>query len=469
MISGRQALATVEQTIARARDAETRLATALQSAQEEAVRLRTSRMDAFRELARLKLDDLARENVTKELDAVERRALALLDNGKRSYDAFNERRRQAHEALQQAEAERHTKAEQWEQALQNLQAVRTRAEAETRVSPEWAAARSRVDELRHVAEEARKKTIQAEIDREQKRKPYEADPLFMYLWKRRFGTSEYASTGLVRYLDRKVARLVGYDKARANYALLNEIPLRLREHANRVKDDLEAEQKKLVALERDAFARAGIDPLQTEAAQCKAALDDAERKLGEAQAEAARLDRDQEDGGNAASDPHRESIELLARAAEAKDLQLLYRDAAATPTPQDEAIVRRIEETEAAIGRTEREIGRVRGEMAELARRRAQIEHERDEFRRRGYDDPRGTFGNEQVLANVLGGVLGGIIQSTVLRDVLHQGSGRAPSPWDSDFGGGAGFPFPPGGGDGGGFGGGTSGGNDGFSTGGRF
>lgn len=468
MISGRQALATVEQTIAQARDAELRLATALQSAQGEAVRLRTSRMEAFRDLARMKLDALARETVTKELDAVERRALALLHDAKRAYAAFDERRRQAHDALQAAEADRHGKAEAWEKTLADLQALRTRAEADTRVSPEWAAARARVDTLRQVAEEARKKTVQAEIDREQKRKPYEADPLFMYLWGRQFGTPAYTSAGLVRYLDRKVAALVGYDKARANYALLNEIPLRLREHANRLKDDLETEQARLLDLETGALARAGIAPLQAQAAQAKAALDAAERKLGDAQAEAQRLDLG-ENGASSPEGPYRESIELLARAAEAKDLQVLYKEAAATPAPEDEAIVRRIEDAEAAIGRTEREIGRIRGEMAELARRRAQIEHERDAFRRQGYDDPRGTFGNEHVLANVLGGVLGGIIQSTVLRDVLSQGSGRAPSPWDSDFGGRAGSPFPPGGGDGGGFDGGGSGSDDGFTTGGRF
>ena len=43
-------------------------------------------------------------------------------------------------------------------------------------------------------------------------------------------------------------------------------------------------------------------------------------------------------------------------------------------------------------------MGAIRREMRELAQRRAAIERERDEFRRRGYDNPYGGFGNEQVL-----------------------------------------------------------------------
>ena len=57
MITGREALATVEQAIGRARNQESRLDAALRSATEDAARLRSERMQAFRELARLKLEE----------------------------------------------------------------------------------------------------------------------------------------------------------------------------------------------------------------------------------------------------------------------------------------------------------------------------------------------------------------------------------------------------------------------------
>ncbi len=84
------------------------------------------------------------------------------------------------------------------------------------------------------ARAAHEKAAQAEADREEKRRPYEADPLFMYLWRRRYGTRDYAASPLVRFFDRKVAHHIGYEAARVNYALLLELPERLREHAARL-------------------------------------------------------------------------------------------------------------------------------------------------------------------------------------------------------------------------------------------
>jgi len=87
---------------------------------------------------------------------------------------------------------------------------------------------------------AERKAAQAECDLEEKRKPYEADPLFMYLWSRGLGTSRYRAIPLVRYFDRKVARHIGFDDARRNYAVLIELPVRLREHAERLRAELGA-------------------------------------------------------------------------------------------------------------------------------------------------------------------------------------------------------------------------------------
>ncbi len=89
-------------------------------------------------------------------------------------------------------------------------------------------------------EAAEAKAAQAERDFQEKRQPYESDPIFMYLWRRKFGTPDYRARGLTRYLDRKVARLIEFDGARRNYAVLTELPVRLREHADRLRAELHA-------------------------------------------------------------------------------------------------------------------------------------------------------------------------------------------------------------------------------------
>ncbi|HWX13420.1 MAG TPA: hypothetical protein VNY06_00845 [Methylocella sp.] len=60
----------------------------------------------------------------------------------------------------------------------------------------------------------------------------------------------------------KIAALINYREARANYAMLNQIPERLRDHANRVGAEFSAERQKLAAFEQDRLIAAGGGPLQ---------------------------------------------------------------------------------------------------------------------------------------------------------------------------------------------------------------
>jgi hypothetical protein len=464
MISGRQALARLEQAIRTLREREAQLQQAWHAAAEEAARLRVERTEAFRQLARLKLDALTRNEVDGELDGAERQALALIESRRKALNALRERRRAAEQEVQEAERRRHGAAEALERALADLDALRKSVEAQARISPEWTTARARVDELARMAEQAQSKAVQAETDREQKRKPYEADPLFMYLWQRKFGSPEYRVGHLTRFMDRLVARAVGYDKARANYSLLNEIPDRLREHAQRIGAELREAQAQLTSVERAALAKAGTEAAETRAADARAALEEADRRLHDARSLAAGMDRAYEGSVSANDTPFREAIDVLAAADERQDLKSLYEEALRTPTREDEQIVRQLQTIDTKITAAVRRAVDAHQQLQETAGRRATVEQEWSEFRRRGYDNPSGSFGNEGVLGNVLGGILTGAISGAVLGEVLRGGFHQGPSPWDSDFGGGLPFPQPGGSDDGGSIGGGGD-----FETGGSF
>jgi nucleoid-associated protein YgaU len=100
----------------------------------------------------------------------------------------------------------------------------------------------------------------------------------MYLWESGFGTKNYRANNLVRWLDGLIAGLVGYPEARPNFAMLNEIPLRLREHAERQRERAEAAVAEVQALEAAAVDAAGGKPVRDAltAAQTRIAAIDAE-------------------------------------------------------------------------------------------------------------------------------------------------------------------------------------------------
>ena len=428
MITGRDALATIEKTISTARASEQQLDATLRSAEENATRLRADRAAAFRQLARVRLDAFTQEGVVGDLDNAERRALELVKDRSIQLKQQATQRSSLFTAVQSAEAERHKRADVLEQALAGLEGVRRAAEPKIRASAAWKAQQDKIAAAEKITEEAEKKTLQAEQDREEKRKPYETDPLFMYLWNARFGTADYEAGFLAKFFDRMIAKKVGYPDARANYAMLNEIPKRLREHAERCKLAVATEKQGLAKAEADALSEVGAGNLVAKVDKARQDLLDAERDLSARRTALAEFESRTSAG---AEDPaYEQAVSILAEADARDDIQQLYADAAKTRTKDDERVVKQIEAIDAKLARAEQEIEGIRAEARDIARRRADIERERDHFRKNGYDNPYGGFGNENVLGQILGGVLQGAIQGSILRDALRDGYRQRDNPW---------------------------------------
>ena len=434
-VSGRDALSEVENAIAGVRSNENRLAAVLASAAAEAERQRKQLADSFRALALIRLDALVRNDVVGDLDAAERRALGLLRTYKSQLDQLLIRHGGAQSAVVAAEAEHRAKTAAVEAAGEPIKALQADVEKRLTVDTVWTAQKARLDAATKMAEAADVKAKQSEEDRETKRKPYESDPLFMYLWKRGFATAEYKAGNFARFFDRMVARLVGYDTARPNYALLNEIPQRLREHAGELVKRVEDEDHKLEQIERAALIEAGILPLETKLATAEADLKAATDALKKAQAALAALDQDRtkllDEGDRRA---HDEALAVLTQAISREDLQTMYREARATKTEDDDRMVRQIELTQSAIAKAEAEVAKIRDEAREIGRRRGELEGVRDKVRTNRYDGPWGQFELERndVLADLIGGIVKGAVQGAALWSVFERGY-RKRRDWDDD------------------------------------
>src|SRR5690606_29791209 len=77
----------------------------------------------------------------------------------------------------------------------------------------------------------------------------------------------------VAMLDRWVAGLVRYPEARPNFVMLNEIPLRLREHAEHQQQKAEAAVAEVMALEEQAIDAAGGKPIREALAAARARIE----------------------------------------------------------------------------------------------------------------------------------------------------------------------------------------------------
>ena len=484
MLSGSQTLSSIERAILDVRSEENRVATILQSATEEVVQLRAQQAQNFKALAALKLDALASENVTGDLDLIERRALELLEHRRRRLEQATLERSKATEEASEAETEHAQAASAVEAAVSRIEELTSRVETSIKSDPEWIATQQRIEQAESTTKAAADKATQSETDRDSKRKPYESDPLFAYLWRSGYGTSTYRGGAIRRYFDGKVAKLVGYDSARVNYHMLTEIPLLLRGHANRLGEQSKAELAKRSAIERRALEAADIVALENDLGVAQAALKQAEARLSRANAALSALDAHQTSGTDEQRDPeYRQAVEMLAERLGREDLTTLYQQALATPSSSDDRIVQSLQRNEQAIAKAEAQVAEVRKNLVQIANRRAELEQSRSRFNQAGYNNPMGGFVNGAVIGGVLGGILNGSRSSGNLDSAFNDGF-RWRVPQSGGFGGG--MRFPGGGswgggggslgGDGGGsLGGGDSGGSfggggsDGFQTGGGF
>lgn len=452
MWSGRRTLGEIDGAISKLRQEEGQLDTALGSAVGQAEALAREKANAHRELARVKLEELESGRLVRNLDAAEQRSLRILEGRRLRLDALHQQREKAIAEVEAAAAERDTAAAAVEDAVEAVDIIRAGAEASVREAPNWKEAQELFAKTDAIAVEAEKKAAQSEAELTEKRRPYDDDPLFAYLWQRHYGTSAYTASGLARYMDRLVADFVGFPEVRPSYHMLLEIPLRLREHANRQRQSADDVKATIASIERQAMVAAGIEAKERELAEARYRL-----AAGDATAEKKRsllreIEAQQDDLIRGTGDKiYSEALQTIADADAQDSIRTLFQEARRTATESDDRIVERIEVLDQKLGKVQEEIASLRRTAQSLAQRRVDVEKVRDRFRTSGYDHPNATFGNENEIGKILAQIIEGVVRSGILWDVLRGGFSTRRSRGNPDFGAPT-FPFPfpmPGGGDG--------------------
>ncbi|MGI9521086.1 MAG: hypothetical protein ACR2PG_05490 [Hyphomicrobiaceae bacterium] len=273
-----------------------------------------------------------------------------------------------------------------------------------------------VDSLKTVAAmltRAQKKADQAEQDRDIKGRAYRNDPLFMYLWDRKFGQKDYQSKGVIRLLDELVARFVRYHDARANFTVLNQIPERLNEHVKRIIAQHRDQQELVEKIVSEAVKTLAGSDLEEELRLARDRQLQVNQTLAKLTAELAETVNQLNTYAAGRDRSFARAIDLSAGFLESKSLEQLTALARSTPEPADDEIVDNIRTIDRQIADGRLEGQHLGVKLEEISRRREELLHVAANFRRNYYDDPGSIFvpsRDEYELEDVLGDLLGGII-----------------------------------------------------------
>lgn len=487
MLSGLETLGHLDGTLNELRKQLDSIDRELQSMSGRLAKSELHQTEIIKQLAATRLDAITSNEISARLDSVDRRVREILEQRADAVTKLNQVVRARTQSLAELESSRsrlHTSVDE---------AAALLAEREARVQEKLATDEAFQTQLEvtqaadSVALSAEEKAKVAAADQREKRGPYDRDPLFTYLWQRRYGTSEYRANPLARALDAWVARLCKYEAARQNYWMLLEIPKRLEQHAAKVRADATAELAKLQSLEVRAAEQGGVTDARAALAATEVRQDEADAKIEALELELHNLRSEQGSFAAGADEYLQKCLATLEAAMKHGSLEDLVSLARSTMTLEDDRLVE-------ALRRARHEERELHGELEEhrnihreMLRRLQELSGVRGQFKRQRYDDLRSGFDNGDMLLTLLQQVVAGTLRSGILWDALRRsqryrdvagawpdfGSGgitrrgdppRGKRPtwhWPGRSGGGKGFKLPSGGG--------RSRGRGGFRTGGGF
>jgi chromosome segregation ATPase len=460
MMTGRDNLQVINQNIYQAQTEQEDAGRRLEELRQQlnAVRLETG--ERYRELARVRLDNLKANQVVARLDETDQVVLNLLKKLENDRRTLEEQIKTSVASQRQLDEQRKEAERQRDEAGEQMQGQLEQTINRIKQTEAYRQQQERAQAAVAVAKHAEEKASQAENNRSDKGKPYEEDSLFMYLWNKRYLTTEYRSGWFSRKLDDWVAKLIDFPRNRANYHMLQELPRRLREHATKVQQTAQLEVQAQRNMELEGTEKDGIPAFQAKIQEAEKQLQELDAKIAAEEARHQRLLQEQAQF-NAGTDPlSKQIIDLQTTELAREPIADLYQMALATPRPEDDAIVARLSQLKQREEQVVAEIQSVNNLLEQRQRSLGDLQELRRRYRQSGYDSYNSSFPGDFALGTLLAQLLQGMMNSDTVWQEIGRHQQRSPRP--EDFGG-----VDPGlggfGGDGGNIGGGD------FRTGGGF
>jgi hypothetical protein len=481
MLSGQELLATIERMLDGTRRERAKLDVELERSSAELARVRQAELGVLGVLARLRLREIESGEVVEVLDETGRQVTELLGQRAGAQAQVETEIKTAEAALADVRKEREAQSETVDAAERALDAAEAEAQKRLSEDDEYRAQLEKARASDGVADLAEAKAQAARNDRIEKGKPYEADPLFRYLWARGFGTSQYRAGALTRLFDRWIARVCGYEPLRRDYWMLSELPARFDEHSTRMRALAEADVTAVQALEHKAAEAAGVPKRAVALEKSQQQLVEADQKVEEHDAGLDALVDKRASFASGEDDISRRCTALLSDTFRAEKMKTLRERANRTAAADDDKAVDELTAVRAEIPRLEDEVARYKALHESHRARTTKLEEILKRFKEHRFDAVSSEFVNSALITTLLAQLLAGSLGVPDIWDAIVKqqrfrklaadpnfGSGRfprVPGPWHMPGG------FPKGGGwggKGGGFGKGGFGGG-GFRTGGGF
>lgn len=449
---------------------------------QKLVDLQTMQANRYKRMAKIRLDNVLSGELSLGLDMLGQRVDEILKARVKAIQTLQEQIKATKAQINDHQQQRTQLHALTIQATERLDTAEAATQRRLKGETAYLAQLEKAETAARVAKHADDKMQQAQSAREQTGTPYENEQLFMYLWQRGYGTSQYKANPFIRFLDKWVARLCDFDKARPNYAMLLEIPKRLAEHAQHSLAAADLAFAELTALEKRAAEEDGIPALKQSMEHAQEQLDQCDHNIEDTEKHLQATEMEQSAFSSGEDAHFTQAIEILSSAFEQEPIQVLQDYARATTTTEDDLLVQEMDATKVTTQQIQQSLTDNKQIQERYLERMQQLQDIRNRFKQQHFDSIHSEFNNSEGLAMQLNQFLQGMISAGILWSTIQQEQRYRRIEANPGFGSGGfeqrqgtwHFPFPGGWGGGGsgssGGNGGSGGGSDGgFTTGGGF
>ena len=392
MISGRKTLNSIESGIQDIQNSINELQGELKKANDKKAKLLEKRIKLFHELAEVRIKDALSDGVIDETDNLSHQVRALLEAREKTITSLKEQYKSS-DGRRSSLLKEHSKLlENIETYEKQLDQFAGQAQKELKKDEDYLKAFSEVEQAEDIYKHAQEKNKQAELNRERKGAPYQADPLFMYLWKRKYGTKSYDTYNFIEWLDDKVAHLVNYNEARANYAVLLEIPERLNDHLKRLKTEIKAKQDVLAGFKAQKIAELAGEDLQSQLKTAREKENEENLELEKISAEMNDITAQMNVFSEGRDHSLKKAVELSVEFLEEDDFSDLLYEARQTHDAADDRILTNLKNIDSELDHLRDMVEDHREDLNRYFKRKQELLRLSSDFRRSHYDDPRSVF-----------------------------------------------------------------------------
>lgn len=438
-LGGPDALRILDEAVRDIRREEDDITRKLGRGTERVAKLREAEADLLRQFAKGRLETDSEAELSGRVTQAIIRAQAGAKERGAAFSAIAAQLRGLDKALAELVAERANLLAEVDRHQGLLRGLSARIANAIAKDPEYERQRRAAAALEGMAAAATSKARQADVDREQKGRPYRADPLFMYLWNKELrGDAGKPSTLVVR-LDQWVAKLIDFPRARENYTALNALPALLHDHAKQLATKAMAAEDGLDRLERAGIDAAGGTAMREALDLTQARMSEIDSRMIALQDERDKATQSQSRLIEATNTEFDRAVGALSVALGGRDIQSVIATARAEPLIAEDAVLSQLDDIRLRVAEEEVDTRDQMVRLKTLAARRRELEDIEYEFKTLKFDDPRSTFRDSELVGARLNDFLTGAASAESYWNAWVRNQGWTVG--TSDWGGGVGLP----------------------------